>query len=131
MKRVSEELDLQAQMRILAREVVSDVARVDPDRSRELLGAFVSELVLAVADQSRQEERRQKQAEGIARARSQGVRFGRPAKALPDNFEEVHQSWRDGQLTLRQAADACGMPESSFYSAAVRRSGRKAADKAC
>ena len=99
--------------------------RSDPAHSRELLSAFVSELVLAVADQSQREERRQKQAEGIAVAKAKGVRFGRPAKPLPDNFDEMHQAWRNGQMTLGQAANACGMPESSFYNAAVREKGQK------
>ena len=57
--------------------------------------------------------------------KAKGVRFGRPAKPLPDKFDEMHQAWRDGQMTLRQAANACGMPESSFYQAAVREKGQK------
>ena len=65
MRRVSTELDMQAQLRSLAREVVAGIAESDPAHSRELLSAFVSELVLAVADQSQREERRQKQAEGM------------------------------------------------------------------
>ena len=51
--------DMQSQLRSLAQEVVSEITAVDPARSRELLSAFVSELVLAVADESRREERRQ------------------------------------------------------------------------
>ena len=125
MRRVSTELDMQAQLRSLAREVAAGIAESDPAHSRELLSAFVSELVLAVADQSQREERRQKQAEGIAVAKAKGVRFGRPAKPLPDNFDEMHQAWRNGQMTLGQAANACGMPESSFYNAAVREKGQK------
>ena len=122
---ISANEDMQSQLRNLAQEVVSDIAAADPARSRELLSAFVSELVLAVADQSQREERRQKQAEGIAVAKAKGVRFGRPAKPLPDNFDEMHQAWRNGQMTLGQAANACGMPESSFYNAAVREKGQK------
>lgn len=129
MGRIYAEVDMQAQLRTLAREVVSDIAAADPSHSRELLSAFVSELVLAVAEQSQREERRRKQAEGIAVARARGVRFGRPAKPLPENFDEIRQAWRDGQMTLRQAADACGMPGSSFYSAAVRKEGEK--DASC
>lgn len=120
---------MQTQLRTLAREVVSDIAGADPSRSRELLSVFVSELVLAVADHSQKEDRRRKQAEGIAVARARGVRFGRPAKPLPANFDEVHQTWREGKLTLGEVANACGMPESSFYSAAVRKDGQKGASR--
>ena len=61
--------DMQSQLRSLAQEVVSEITAVDPARSRELLSAFVSELVLAVADESRREERRQ-------RPRTMGTLFG-------------------------------------------------------
>lgn len=125
MRRISGEVDIQTQLRAMARDVVSDIAEADPLRSRELLSTFVSELVLAIADQSQREDRRQKQAEGIAAARARGVRLGRPPKPLPEHFDEIHQIWREGKLTLGQAADACGMPESSFYSAAVRKDGLK------
>ena len=113
--------DMQSQLRSLAQEVVSEITAVDPARSRELLSAFVSELVLAVADESRREERRQRQAEGIAAAKARGVRFGRPAAPVPDNFYEVHQSWRAGKMSLQQAADACGISRGTFYGIAVRR----------
>ena len=110
---ISANEDMQSQLRNLAQEVVSDIAAADPARSRELLSAFVSELVLAVADESRREERRQRQA--------RGVRFGRPAAPVPDNFDEAHQDWRAGKLSLQQAADACGISRGTFYGIAVRR----------
>lgn len=118
---ISANEDMQSQLRNLAQEVVSDIAAADPTRSRELLSAFVSELVLAVADESRREERRQRQAEGIAAAKARGVRFGRPAAPVPDNFDEAHQDWRAGKLSLQQAADACGISRGTFYGIAVRR----------
>ena len=121
MRRVSVESDMQTQLRSLARELVSDIAAADPSRSRELLSAFVSELVLAVADQSQREERRQKQAEGIAVARAKGVRFGPSPKPLPGNFESCRKAWRDGELSLAKAADRCGMARASFRRAVMRR----------
>ena len=118
---ISANEDMQSQLRNLAQEVVSDIAAADPARSRELLSAFVSELVLAVADESRRDERRQRQAEGIAAAKARGVRFGRPAAPVPDNFDEVHQDWRAGKMSLQQAADACGISRGTFYGIAVRK----------
>ena len=63
---------------------------------------------------------RQRQAEGIAAAKARGVRFGRPPDPLPENFHELHTAWRDHELTLREAAAACGLPSGTFYSKAVR-----------
>lgn len=56
-----------------------------------------------------------KQAEGIAAAKARGVKFGRSPLTLPDNFYEVHKQWREKKLTLKQAAKACGLAESTFF----------------
>ena len=63
---------------------------------------------------------RQRQAEGIAAARARGVRFGRPPRALPENFHEVQRRWREGEMTLEEAARACGMARSTFHERAKR-----------
>ena len=113
--------ELRGQLKELAQEIVSSLSGLDPEQSRELLGGFVSDLFLSVAEQSRKEERRQKQAEGIAAAKAKGVRFGRPGKPLPDNFDEARRAWREGELSLQQAADLCGIPKGTLYNAVVRR----------
>lgn len=92
-------------------------------KGRDLTGTFIADLVLQILSYVAQTEReniRQRQMEGIAAAKRKGVKFGRPALPLPDNFDEVHKAWRDKKLTLKQAAKACGMPEGTFYSKAVR-----------
>ena len=57
---------------------------------------------------------RQRQAEGIAAAKARGVRFGRPAAQLPDDFEAICQRWQNGEITCAEAARMSGMPCSSF-----------------
>lgn len=114
------EAELQEQLRELASGIASDLSVLEPERCKELLGVFVSDLFLSVTEQNRRENRRQRQAEGIAAAKARGVRFGRPAPPLPEDFEEYHQAWRDGRMSVREAADACGMSRSSFYNAAIR-----------
>lgn len=108
-------------LRELAKELVADIAALDPPRSREFLSSFLFEIANAVAEQSQKEERRKKQAEGIAAAQARGVRFGRPSPPLPDSFDQFHRAWREGTMTLRQAADACGMRKSTFENAALRK----------
>ena len=112
---------LQAKLKGLAAEISSDLAALDDEQGKVLLSDFVSDLFLATAERRQKEERRQRQAEGIAAAKARGVRFGRTGKTLPDNFEEIHQAWRGGQMNLQQAADACGMPQGTFYGIAKRR----------
>lgn len=118
---------VQAELKRAAREILSELSTLESAQSKELLSDFVSELFLGVAQQSQREERRKKQAEGIAAAKARGVRFGRTAKAVPENFDEAYQAWRDGEQSLQQAADACGIPRGTFYGMAVRR--ERAADQ--
>ena len=112
---------LQTKLKEIAEEISFELDGLDEEQRKVLLSDFVSDLFLAAAERKRKEERRRRQAEGIAAAKARGVRFGRTGKALPDNFDEIHQAWRGGQMNLQQAADACGMPQGTFYGIAKRR----------
>ena len=115
-----EQADLEIQLRELARELVSSLSVLEPTQSKNLLGAFVSDLFLSVAEQERREFRRQKQAEGIAAAKARGVHFGPQPRSLPDGFEELRRAWREKRMTLQAAAAACGIPKTTFREAALR-----------
>lgn len=116
------------QWRILTKEkgadiVVLDMPLLDTRRGKDLMGTFLSDIVLQVLSFVAENERsniRQRQAEGIAAAKARGVRFGRPPLPLPEKFQEVYRAWRGKQITLKQAAQACQMPEGTFYAKAVR-----------
>ncbi len=116
------------QWRILTREkrvdiAVLDMPLLDTRRGKDLMGTFLSDIVLQVLSFVAENERsniRQRQAEGIAAARARGVRFGRPPHPLPENFRQIYRDWRGKKLTLKEAADACAMPVGTFYAKAVR-----------
>ena len=111
------------QWRFLTKEkgadiVVLDMPLLDTRQGKDLMGTFLSDIVLQVLSFVAENERtniKQRQAEGIAAAKAQGVRFGRPPLPLPDNFYEVHKAWRSKKITLKQAAAACNMPVGTFY----------------
>ena len=111
------------QWRILTKDkgidiVVLDMPLLDTRRGKDLMGTFLSDIVLQVLSFVAENERtniRQRQAEGIAAAKAKGVKFGRKPLPLPENFHEVHQAWRTKKLTLKQAAEACNMPVGTFY----------------
>ncbi len=111
------------QWRILTKEkgvdiVVLDMPLLDTRRGKDLMGTFLSDIVLQVLSFVAENERtniKQRQAEGIAAAKAQGIKFGRPPLPLPDNFYEVHKAWRSKKITLKQAAAACNMPVGTFY----------------
>ncbi len=111
------------QWRLLTKEkgvdiAVLDMPLLDTRRGKDLMGTFLADIVLQLLSFVAENERsniRQRQAEGIAAAKARGVRFGRPPLPVPENFQEIHNSWRKGQMTLRQAAEACHMPPGTFY----------------
>lgn len=117
---VKEQAELQTELRELAKEVVSGLSALESIQSEEWLNFFVSELFISAREQERREVRRKRQAQGIAEAKAKGVRFGPERRALPDNFEELRQAWRSKQMTLRTAAELCGIPKSTFRDAALR-----------
>lgn len=120
--------EIQEQWRLLTQEkgvdiCVLDMPLLDTRQGKDLMGAFIADLVLQILSFVAQNEReniRKRQAEGIAAAMARGVKFGRPPYPLPENFYEVHKAWRDKKMTLRQAAEACKMPVGTFYAKAVK-----------
>lgn len=110
------------QWRVLTKQkgidiVVLDMPLLDTRRGKDLMGTFLSDIVLQVLSFVAENERvniRQRQAEGIAAAKARGVRFGRPPAPLPENFHGVYLRWRAGKITGVAAAKECGMPLSSF-----------------
>lgn len=110
------------QWRILTKEkgidiVVLDMPLLDTRRGKDLMGTFLSDIVLQVLSFVAENERtniRQRQAEGIAAAKARGVRFGRPPKPLPPGFHSIYQKWKNGKISGVDAAKSCNMPMSTF-----------------
>lgn len=97
--------------------VVLDMPLLDTRRGKDLMGTFLSDVVLQVLSFVAENERnniRQRQAEGIAAAKMRGIRFGRPPRPLPEKFYDCYQCWKQGEITCTEAAKICGMPISTF-----------------
>ena len=114
--------EILAQWRILTKDkgidiMVLDMPLLDTRRGKDLMGTFLSDIVLQVLSFVAENERtniRQRQAEGIAAAKAKGIRFGRPPQPLPENFHNAYQRWKQGEITGTAAARECGMPLSTF-----------------
>ncbi len=103
--------------------VVIDMPILDTRRGKDLMGTFLSDIVLALLSYISENERlniRARQAEGIAIAKANGVRFGPEPKPLPDNFYDIYSMWARGELSVSEAARLCNMPRSTFYDKARR-----------
>lgn len=117
------------QWRKITKEIGADIAvldmpLLDTRRGKDLMGTFLSDIVLQVLSFVAENERdniRQRQSEGIKVAKAKGVRFGRPETKLPDNFESVCDMWIQGEITVDMAASCCGMAHSTFYRKATER----------
>lgn len=98
--------------------VVIDMPLLDTRKAgNDLTGTFVADLVLQILSYVAQTEReniRQRQMEGIAAARLRGVRFGRPRKQVPDNFEQLKEAWVNKKTTSRKAAKDLGVAQDTF-----------------
>ena len=120
--------DLSDQWRIITKEkkadlVVIDMPILDTRREKNLLGTFISDLILTLLSYCSANEYNmihQRQAEGIAAAKARGVKMGRPEKPLPDNFDAVYEEWKSGEITAVDAAKKCRMPVSTFKYRAKR-----------
>ena len=98
--------------------VVLDMQLLDTRRDKNLLGTFISDIVLQLLSFVSENERmniRQRQAEGIAAAKKRGVKFGRPIKEMPPNFDELITKWEKKELTMQGILKAYDMSESTFY----------------
>lgn len=115
--------EIQEQWRYLTKEkgadiVVLDMPLLDTRRGKDLMGTFLSDIVLQVLSFAAENERtniRQRQAEGIAAAKARGVRFGRPQINMPEYFGKTVRSWERKEITVEEAVRRCGVSESTFY----------------
>lgn len=97
--------------------VVLDMPILDTRQHKDLLGSLITDIALNLLSYFAQVERemnRQRQSEGISAAIKRGVKFGRPAKKITENFSEVYQLWQDGKISARTAGKMLGTTHNTF-----------------
>ena len=90
---------------------------LDTRQSRDLTGTLIADIVLQLLSYVAQTEREfihQRQAEGIAAAKANGVRFGRPLIEQPESFPAVKALWASGGISAREAARQLGISAKTF-----------------
>lgn len=115
--------EIQNQWRFLTKEVgidvcVLDMPLLDTRNGKDLMGTFIADLVLQILSFVAKNEReniKKRQAEGIAAAKAKGVKFGRPEKKVPTNFEKMIAEWEKKRLPLSEILRQCNMSEATFY----------------
>ena len=115
--------EIQIQWRRLTKEIGADICVIDMPlldtrTGKDLMGAFIADLVLQILSFVAQKEReniRCRQKEGIAAAKARGVQFGPDRTPPPPTFRAAKTAYRSGRLTLREAAQLAGMKKTTFY----------------
>ena len=110
------------QWRMLTKEkgvdiAVLDMPLLDTRRGKDLMGTFLSDIVLQVLSFVAENERssiRQRQAEGIEAARKRGAHLGRRQLPMPEGFAELAQAWRNGEVSSRFAAGQLRISHQTF-----------------
>lgn len=96
---------------------VLDMPLLDTGKQKDLIGTLISDLVLMLLSYVSEQERlfiKQRQAEGIALAKARGVKFGRPSKPKPPEFEIVYAQYRAHQMTGAQSAEYLQISYNAF-----------------
>lgn len=115
--------EIQSQWRVLTKEkgidiCVIDMPLLDTRQGKDLMGTFIADLVLQILSfvaQSERENIRKRQAQGIAAAKTKGVKFGRPEKAVPNDFGKLVSAWEKKKILLPEVLEQCDMSEATFY----------------
>ena len=98
--------------------IVLDMPLLNTKQGKDLTGVVIADIVLQLLSYVAQTEReflQQRQAEGIAAAKSRGVQFGRRRIDRPEMYPEIKKAWEAGELTAGQAADALGVSRTTFF----------------
>ena len=115
--------EIQNQWRILTKEIgvdicVIDMPLLDTRNGKDLMGTFIADLVLQILSfvaQSERENIKKRHTEGIAAAKTRGVRCGRPEVPIHESFVKVAKQWNKGIISTHTALEKCGMSRSTFY----------------
>ena len=97
---------------------VIEMPLLDTRKGKDLMGTFLSDIVLQVLSFVAENERtciRRRQKEGIEAAKLRGVKFGRPKKKMPDDFPIIYEKWKRKEITASVAATMCGVSKSTYY----------------
>jgi len=97
---------------------VIDMPLLDTTQLKDLLGTFVSDIVLQILAFVSENERvniLKRQAEGIAAAKARGKHLGRPRIEIPNEFPVLYDQWNNGKITAVEFMEIVNMTKGTFY----------------
>ncbi|PDY42214.1 recombinase family protein [Bacillus pseudomycoides] len=88
------------------------------ESTNDVIQSAIQKATLTILSAFAEKERidiKQRQAEGIALARKQGRRLGRPPVEITEEFTDAYKEWKSGSITAVGAMKKYGIKRSSFY----------------
>lgn len=88
------------------------------DNQNGLTGRLITDIVLKLLGYVAERERdniKTRQAEGIASAKSRGVKFGRPTSGIPKDFIRCYELYKQGLIKVKDVMSMCNIAKSTFY----------------
>ncbi|PDY44169.1 recombinase family protein [Bacillus pseudomycoides] len=88
------------------------------ESTNDVIQSAIQKATLTILSAFAEKERidiKQRQAEGIALARKQGRRLGRPPVEITEEFTDAYKEWKSGSITAVEAMKKYGIKRSSFY----------------
>lgn len=116
--------DILSEWQHITKEIRADILVLDMElldtrqKAGDLTGTLIADLVLQIFAYVAQTEREficQRQAEGIAAAKRNGRKFGRPSLEMPEEFETICGQCERGELSTRKAAEILRVSHTTFY----------------
>lgn len=117
-KDIKDELQYFKDNNIRVRVIDLPTTMMDLPKGQEWVFDMVNNILIEVLGTIAEQERlttRTRQREGINAARNKGKHLGRPRAVKPDNWDEVYEKWKSGQITAREAMRQLGVGKNVFY----------------
>lgn len=105
-----------AGVRVKILDIPTTLTDFPPDQAwiLEMINSILIEVLGSIAENERNKIR-SRQREGIEAAKKRDVKFGRPAKPLPDNWQEVLAEVHCGKIKPVEAMRELGISRSCYY----------------
>lgn len=109
--------------------IVLDMPILDTTKYKNVSGleCLITDLVLQLLSYFAEEERQRiktRQAEGIAAAKRNGIRFGRHGMTYPESWDYYYKQWKAGNATAVETFKKLGFSKAIFYKLVRKYEGR-------
>ena len=115
---IKRELEFFRENKIRLKVIDLPTTMIDLEVGQEWVFNMVNNILIEVLGTIAEQERmniKLRQAEGIAAAHAKGIKFGRPRAKLPENWDNVINDWKAGNITAVRAMQLTNTKRTTFY----------------